>query len=203
MTYASDVAFTAAVKRAQTEHGSRSAYARLEAQRGGFAVAITDELATFIAERDSAFLATTNASGQPYVQHRGGRPGFLRVLDEQTVAFADFVGNKQYITTGNLAENDRAFLFLIDYERRERMKLWGRAKVVVDDAALLAKLIDADYGARVEQAVVFTVEAWDANCPQHIPRLVHADEADAAIRRLQERVAFLERTLRTANVAFT
>jgi len=202
MTYASDVAFTAAVKQAQRDHGSRSAYARMEAQRGGFMVAITDDLASFIAQRDSAYLATANAGGQPYVQHRGGRPGFIRVLDEHTLAFADFVGNKQYITTGNLAENDRAFLFLMDYEHRARIKLWGRAKVVADDPALLATLTDASYDARVEQAIVFTVEAWDANCPQHIPRLVHADDAEAAIARLEQRVAYLEQLLHAANVAF-
>lgn len=203
MKYSSDIAFTAAVKKAQLEHGSRAAYARMEAQRGGFMVEITDDLASFIAERDSAYLATANASGQPYVQHRGGRPGFIRMLDEHTVAFADFVGNKQYITTGNLAENDRAFLFLMDYERRERMKLWGRAKVVADDPALLAKLVDDGYNARVEQAIVFTVEAWDANCPQHIPRLVHASDADAEIARLQKRVASLEQLLHASSIAFS
>jgi uncharacterized protein len=202
MKYSSDVAFSPAVKKAQLEHGSRSAYARMEAQRGGFMVEITDDLASFIAGRDSAYLATANALGQPYVQHRGGPVGFIRVLDKHTVAFADFVGNKQYITFGNLSENDRAFLFLMDYENRERMKLWGRAKVITDDAALLAKLVDNEYGARVEQVIVFTVEAWDANCPQHIPRLVHASDVAGGVARLQERVAYLEETLRTAQVAF-
>jgi predicted pyridoxine 5'-phosphate oxidase superfamily flavin-nucleotide-binding protein len=203
MKYSSDIAFTDAVKQVQERHGSRSAYARMEAQRGGFAVGITDELASFIAQRDSAYLATANAQGQPYVQHRGGRPGFLRVLDEHTIAFADFIGNKQYITTGNLAENDRAFLFLMDYENRERMKLWGRAKVVVDDPALLAKLVDPEYNARVEQAIVFTVEAWDANCPQHIPLLVHAADVAPRITRLEQRIAYLEQTLRAANITFS
>ena len=201
MKFSSDVAFTAAVKKAQLQHGSRSAYARMEAQHGGFMVDITEELASFIAERDSAYLATANAIGQPYVQHRGGPPGFIHVLDEHTVAFADYVGNKQYITIGNLAENDRAFLFLMDYDRRERMKLWGRAKVVTGDPALLEKLVHKGYKARVEQAVVFTVEAWDANCPQHIPHLVHAGEAEAEIARLQQRVAKLELLLRTLTEA--
>ena len=202
MKYSSDVAFTAAVKKAQLEHGSRSAYARMEKQRGGFMGEITDELASFIAERDSAYLATANADGQPYVQHRGGRKGFIRVLDEHTVAFADFVGNKQFITTGNLAENDRAFLFLMDYENRERMKLWGRAKVVTDDPKLLAKLVDNDDRTPIEQAIVFTVAAWDANCPQHIPRLVHASDVASEVAELQQRISYLEQTLRAAHVAF-
>jgi predicted pyridoxine 5'-phosphate oxidase superfamily flavin-nucleotide-binding protein len=175
----------------------------METLHGGFPVAINDELAAFIAERDSAYLATANAEGQPYVQHRGGPPGFLHVLDEHTIAFADFVGNKQYITTGNLAENDRAFLFLMDYENRERMKIWGRAKIVTGDAALLAKLAINGYDARVEQAIVFSVEAWNANCPQHIPQLVHASDVAAGVARLQERIAYLEQTLRDAHVPFT
>jgi predicted pyridoxine 5'-phosphate oxidase superfamily flavin-nucleotide-binding protein len=202
MGFTSDVAFTEAVKRIQRERGSRSSYARLEEKRGGFADAITPEVAAYIAGRDSAYLATANALGQPYVQHRGGPPGFLHVLDPHTLAFADFAGNRQYITLGNLAENDRAFLFLMDYEQQERIKIWGRAKVVTDDAELLAKLVQPEYGARVEQAIVFTVSAWDANCSQHIPRLVHLSEVQEAFEALQRRIGYLETTLRDAGVAF-
>jgi len=169
---------------------------------GGFPDSITPELAAFIAERDSMYLATANAAGQPYVQHRGGPPGFVKVLDAHTLAFADFTGNKQYITTGNLAENDRAFLFLMNYAERERMKIWGRARVVTDDAALFERLADPSYGARVEQAIVFDVEAWNANCPQHIPQLVHASDVEPVVTALRDRVAYLEATLRASNISF-
>ena len=128
----------------------------------------------FIAARNSAYLATASADGQPYVQHRGGPPGFLRVLDRRTIAFADYAGNKQYISTGNLAENERAFLFLMDYAEARRLKLWGRARIVAGDRELLARVADPGYGARIDQAIVFTVLAWDWNCSQHIPRLVPA-----------------------------
>jgi predicted pyridoxine 5'-phosphate oxidase superfamily flavin-nucleotide-binding protein len=202
MTYASDVAFTDTVKRVQRERGSRASYERMERQRGGFATAIDPNVAAFIGERDSAYLATANAVGQPYVQHRGGPPGFIKVLDPHTLAFADFAGNRQYITTGNLAENDRAFLFLMNYAEAERIKIWGRARVVADDAALFETLADPAYGARVEQAIVFDVAAWDANCSQHIPRLIHAERAQRAFDALRRRLAYLEATLRDAGVAF-
>jgi predicted pyridoxine 5'-phosphate oxidase superfamily flavin-nucleotide-binding protein len=187
----SDVAFTESVKAVQERRGSRVAYARLEA-RGGFERELTDELATFIAERDSAYLATASAAGQPYVQHRGGPKGFLRVLDARTLGWADFKGNRQYVTTGNLAENDRAFLFLMDYASRSRVKLWGRARVV-EDPALAARLMPEGYAAKPEQAVLFTVEAWDVNCPQHIPRKLDAAEVEETIAALRERVATLEK----------
>lgn len=202
MTFTSDVAFTESVKRVQQERGSRSAYARMERQRGGFAGAITPEVAAYIAERDSAYLATANAAGQPYVQHRGGPAGFIKVLDPNTLAFADFAGNRQYITTGNLAENDRAFLFLMNYAEAERIKVWGRARVISDDAALLAAVTDPAYDARIEQAIVFTVTAWDANCSQHIPKLIHAARIEPRVRTLQDRIAYLESKLRAAGVAF-
>ncbi|GAC1421779.1 MAG: pyridoxamine 5'-phosphate oxidase family protein [Candidatus Velthaea sp.] len=202
MTFTSDVAFTEAVKRVQQERGSRRSYARMEEKNGGFSGAITPELACYIGERDSAYLATSSAAGQPYVQHRGGPPGFLRVLDEKTLAFADFVGNRQYITSGNLAENDRAFLFLMNYAERERIKIWGRARLVTDDAALFDELAQPDYKAVIEQAIVLHVTAWDANCPQHIPRLVHADGVEATLAALQQRVKYLEMTLGEAGVAF-
>jgi uncharacterized protein len=202
MTYTSDVAFSKAVKAIQTERGSRRSYARLEETRGGFADEITPEIAAYIAERDSAYLATASAAGQPYVQHRGGPPGFIRVLDPHTLAFADFVGNRQYITTGNLAENDLAFLFLMNYAEQERIKIWGRARVVTGDHELFEKLADPRYDARVEQAIVFEVAAWDGNCPQHIPRLVHAERVERALGGLRERVDYLERTLRDAGISF-
>ena len=187
-----DVAFTASVKALQSRAGSRAAYARLEEQ-GGFEDRVTPKLAAFVAERDSFYLATASADGRPYVQHRGGPRGFLRVLDDRTLAFADFGGNRQYITLGNLAENDRAFLFLMDYATRRRIKVWGRARVVEDDPALLARLADPSYDAVPERAIVFTIEAWDTNCRQHIPVLVDAGEAAAAADALRARIAALER----------
>jgi uncharacterized protein len=193
----SDIAFTPAVKAIQDRRGSRHAYERME-ENGGWEDRVTPELAAFIAERDSFFLATANAQGQPYVQHRGGPPGFLRVVDPHTLAFADYRGNRQYITLGNLVENDRAFLFLIDYERRRRIKIWGRARVVADDAALLARLMPDDYKARPEQVILFTIEAWDANCPQHIPRMVPAGAAAARVARLEARIAELEARIAAA-----
>jgi hypothetical protein len=187
----SDVAFTASVKAVQERRGSRAGYARVEA-RGGFATGITDELARFLADRDSAYLATASASGRPYVQHRGGPKGFIRVLDEHTLGWAEFRGNRQYITTGNLAENDQAFLFLMDYAQRARVKIWGRARIVEDDPALVERLMPEGYRATPEQAVLFTVEAWDVNCPQHIPRKLDAAEVEDALVRLRERIAALE-----------
>jgi predicted pyridoxine 5'-phosphate oxidase superfamily flavin-nucleotide-binding protein len=164
---ASDVAFTPAVKEIQQRLGSRANYARMEQGRG-WNTTITADLAGFIAERDSFYLGTASADGQPYIQHRGGKRGFLKVLDEKTLAFADFSGNRQYVSMGNLSENDRAFIFLMDYPNRRRIKVWGRAEFVEDDAELLERLVDPDYDARVERALVFHVEAWDINCPQHI-----------------------------------
>jgi predicted pyridoxine 5'-phosphate oxidase superfamily flavin-nucleotide-binding protein len=187
----SDVAFTDTVKAVQSRRGSRATYAKVEA-RGGFRTAITPELIGFLAEVDTAYLATANAAGQPYAQHRGGPKGFIRAVDATTLGFADFAGNRQYVTTGNLAENDRAFLFLMDYAHRRRVKLWGRARVVEDDPALVARLMPEGYRARPEQAILFTVEAWDANCPQHIPQKLDADEVAAALAELQQRVAALE-----------
>ena len=169
----SDIAFTAAVKAVQDRLGSRRTYARMEAGRG-WETEITPALAEFIGEQDSFFLATASADGQPYIQHRGGPKGFLRVLDPKTLAFADFAGNRQYISVGNLSENPKVHLFLIDYQHQQRIKIWGEARVVEDDPALLAKLVVAGYEARPQRALVIDVLAWDANCPQHIPRKVAA-----------------------------
>jgi predicted pyridoxine 5'-phosphate oxidase superfamily flavin-nucleotide-binding protein len=188
--YASDVAFTPKVKEIQARRGSRRQYARMEEARG-WCTTVTEDLAAFIAERDSFYLATANAAGQPYIQHRGGPKGFLRVIDEHSLAFADFRGNRQYITTGNLAENDKAYLFLMDYTHRRRVKIWGRARVE-DDPALLQSLAAPGYEGKPEQAILFTIEAWDTNCPQHIPQMFAAADVAAAIERLQGRIEELE-----------
>lgn len=165
--------FSAAVRAEQERRGSRETQER-RAASGRFQRELSAEVMRFIGERNSAYLATASADGQPYVQHRGGPAGFLRVLDERTIAFPDYAGNRQYISIGNLAENERAFLFLMDYAAARRLKLWGRARVVAGDPALFARVGDPASEARIEQAIVFTVLAWDWNCSQHIPRLVAA-----------------------------
>jgi len=170
----SDIAFTDTVKAIQSRKGSRQAYARME-QGDGWSTEISADLAAFIAERNSFFMATSNADGQPYIQHRGGPPGFLHVLDPSTLAFADFRGNAQYISQGNLVENPKVHLFLIDYAHRQRVKIWGEARVVEGDPALLKPLMPKGYKARGEQVIVIRVTAWDGNCPQHIPRDAEAD----------------------------
>jgi uncharacterized protein len=192
---ASDVAFTPGVKAIQSRKGSRGAYARMETQ-GGWATAITEELAAFIGRQTSVFLATANTQGQPYIQHRGGPPGFLRVLDEQTIGFADFNGNRQYISSGNLAENPKAQLFLIDYTTRQRIKLWGTARVVEDDKGLIERLMPANYKAKSEQAILFTVDTWDANCPQHIPQRLEASDVTKALESRDLKIAELEAEIR-------
>ncbi len=189
--HASDVAFTDTVKALQSRKGSRAAYARMEAG-GSWEQAITPELKAEIEAQTSVFLATANGDGQPYIQHRGGPAGFLRVLDERTIGFADFAGNRQYITQGNLAENPKAHLFLIDYEHRRRIKIWGTARVVEGDEALLRRLMPAGYRARPEQVVLFSVVAWDVNCPQHIPQRFEAADVQAAIESRDRRIAALE-----------
>ena len=187
----SDIAFTPAVKAVQERKGSRKGYAKMEA-KGGWQNAITDDLAAFIAERDSFYLGTASADGQPYIQHRGGPKGFLKVVDDTTLAFADFKGNRQYITAGNLSENGKAYIFLMDYANRRRIKIWGRARVVVDDPELLERLADAGYKAVPEQAVVFEIEAWDVNCPQHITRRYTEREMASLVGPLQARIGELE-----------
>ena len=191
MTRPSDVAFTETVKAIQTRKGSRQAYARME-QRGGWETEINDELAAFIGEQTSFFLATANADGQPYIQHRGGPKGFLRVLDGSTLAFADVRGNRQYISLGNLEENAKVHLFLIDYAHRRRVKIWGEATVVEDDPVLLAKLTPSDYDAKAERAFVIRVVAWDENCPQHIPQRLEAADVTRALAARDRRIADLE-----------
>jgi uncharacterized protein len=188
----SDVAFTPSVKAIQTRKGSRRSYERVE-ERGGWQTRITPDLAGFIEAQASVFLATVNAQGQPYIQHRGGPAGFLRVLDDKIIGFVDFSGNRQYITQGNLADNPKAHLFLIDYAHRTRVKIWGEARVVEGDAALTAKLMKDGYKARPEQVILFTVTAWAANCSQHIPQRFEAADVAAAIAERDKRIAALER----------
>jgi predicted pyridoxine 5'-phosphate oxidase superfamily flavin-nucleotide-binding protein len=190
-TAPSDIAFTPTVKAIQERRGSRAAYHKMEQTRG-WHTTVTPEIAAFIRERDSAYLATANAAGQPYVQHRGGPPGFIRVIDPRTLGFADYVGNRQYITTGNLAENDRAFLFLMDYAHQRRIKIWGRARVVENDPELMATIMPAGYDATPEQVILFAIEAWDMNCHQHIPRMVNVAAVVATIEQAEQRIAKLE-----------
>lgn len=190
-TYASDVAFTPAVKAIQDRKGSRGGYAHME-EGGGWRTDIDEGLAAFIGEQTSFFLATATADGQPYIQHRGGPAGFIRILDKTTLAFADFRGNRQYITQGNLSENPKAYIFLIDYVNRRRVKIWGEARVVEDDPALTASLMPKDYKARPEQVIVFKIKAWDTNCPQHIPMKFDAADVAAAVAARDTRIAELE-----------
>ncbi|HZN86121.1 MAG TPA: pyridoxamine 5'-phosphate oxidase family protein [Burkholderiales bacterium] len=190
----SDVAFTPAVKAIQARNGSRGAYARME-EGEGWETTLTPEVAAFIAAQTSVFLGTANAAGQPYIQHRGGPAGFLRVLDEKTIGFADLRGNRQFITLGNLAENPRAHLFLIDYAQRRRVKIWGEARVVEDQPALLEKLVPASEKSRAERAIMFSVAAWDANCPKHIPQRFEAADVARALEERDRRIAELEKEL--------
>lgn len=187
----SDIAFTASVKAMQARRGSREAYARMEA-RGGFQTKLTPDLIAFLTEVDTAYLATANSAGQPYVQHRGGPKGFICALDETTLGFADYAGNRQYITLGNLAENDQAFLFLMDYAHRRRIKIWGSARIVEADPELISRLMPKGYPARAERAVLFEVKAWDVNCPRHIPQKFDAAEVVEVVAKLRSRIETLE-----------
>ena len=199
----SDIAFTPSVKAMQSRRGSRVAYEKMEA-RGGFQTKLTPDLTAFLSQVDSVYLATANAVGQPYVQHRGGPKGFISALDETTLGFVDYAGNRQYITLGNLAENDQAFLFLMDYAHRRRIKIWGRARVV-EAAPELLRLIPRGYPARVEQAVLFEVKAWDVNCRRHIPQKLDAGDVAEVVAKLQSRIENLEaenHKLRAAMSAF-
>lgn len=187
----SDIAFTPAVKAWQERHGSRDGYAKME-RKHGWRTTVTPDLEAFLAARQSFYLATASAAGQPYIQHRGGPKGFLKVIDEKTLGFADFSGNKQYISAGNLSENDRAQIFLMDYATRQRIKIWGRARLVEDDPALLAKLTVPNYGGRPERALLFEIKAWDINCPQHIAPLYSEEQVALAIAKLSGRIEELE-----------
>jgi len=198
--YPSDIAFTDSVKAQQTRMGSRRAYAHME-EGTGWQTRITPVLAEFLAARNSMYLATANAAGQPYIQHRGGPPGFLRVVDEQTFGFADFAGNKQYITLGNIQENTKAHVFLMDYAHRRRIKIWGELSAVEGDAALNARLKPEGYKARVERVLLIKVAAWDVNCPQHIPQKIDAEDVTAALAQRDARIAELEAEIRKLRAA--
>jgi uncharacterized protein len=193
-TYSSDVAFSPAVKAIQARKGSRDAYAQVE-QNGGWRTEIDADLTAFLAEQNSMFLATASADGQPYIQHRGGPKGFVRILDKNTLAFADYSGNRQFISQGNLSENPKAHIFLIDYAHRRRVKIWGEARVVDDDPALLKSLMPQGYRARPEQVILFRITAWDTNCPQHIPQKFDAADVAAALAYRDGRIAELEAEL--------
>ena len=194
-TYASDVAFSPAVKQIQARKGSREHYAQQE-QRG-WRTEVDDNLAAFLAETNSFYLATASADGQPYIQHRGGPKGFLKVLDKHTLAFADFAGNRQYITQGNLSENPKGYIFVMDYAHRRRVKIWGTARVVEDDDALVHSMMPKGYRARGEQVILFTIAAWDTNCPQHIPQKFDAADVAAALAARDARITELEAELAT------
>src|SRR6516165_4493265 len=192
--YSSDVAFTPAVKAIQARKGSREAYAHVE-ENGGWRTEIDDKLAGFLADTDSFYLATATADGQPYIQHRGGPKGFIKVLDKTTIAFADYAGNRQYLTQGNLSENPKAYIFIMDYAHRRRVKIWGEARVVEDDPALTQALMPKGYRARPEQVILFKIEAWDTNCPQHIPQKFDAADVAQALAVRDARIAELEAEL--------
>jgi len=193
-TFSSDVAFTPAVKAIQARKGSRDGYAQVE-QSGGWRTEIDEKLAGFLAETNSFYFATASADGQPYMQHRGGPKGFIKILDKNTIAFADFSGNRQFITQGNLSENPKAHIFVMDYAHRRRVKIWGEARVVDDDPALTKSLMPQGYKARPEQVILFRVSAWDTNCPQHIPQKFDTADVAAALAARDARIAELETEL--------
>jgi predicted pyridoxine 5'-phosphate oxidase superfamily flavin-nucleotide-binding protein len=200
-TYSSDVAFTPVVKAIQERKGSREGYADME-RRGGWRTEIDEKLAGFVASTNSFFMATATKDGQPYIQHRGGPKGFIKMLDKNTIAFANYAGNQQYLTQGNLSENPKAHIFIIDYAHRRRVKIWGEARVIEDDPALTEALMPKGYRARPEQVIVFKIAAWDTNCPQHIPQKFDAadvaaamGEASAKIEERDKRIADLEAEL--------
>ena len=193
--YPSDIAFTPAVKAIQSDRGSRTSYSRME-KGGSWETTVTPELEAFLSGLDMFYLGTANAEGQPYIQYRGGSPGFLKVVDEKTLGFADFGGNRQYITLGNLSENTKAFIFLMDYANSQRIKLWGNARLVDDDPKLLEHLRDLDYPGKVERAILFEIEAWDVNCPQHIHKRFSQKQVAPVIEELQGRIAELESEVR-------
>ncbi len=198
LKYTSDIAFTPAVKAIQEKHNSRGSYASME-QFGGWQSEVTEQLKQFLSNIDSFYLSTSNATGQPYTQHRGGPKGFLKVLDNKTLAFADFAGNKQYITAGNLSENNKAFIFLMDYPSKTRIKIWGTAKVVDDDKELLESLSDSSYKARLERVITFAIDAWDINCRQHIQQRFTQEDIKDITDPLEKKIAELETIIKKHN----
>lgn len=195
--YPSDIAFTPSVKAIQTQKGSRSSYSRME-MGGSWETTVSEELRKFLAEMDMFYLGTANAEGQPYIQYRGGSPGFLKVVDERTLGFADFGGNRQYVTLGNISENPKAFIFLMDYAHSRRIKLWGNLRVIEGDAVLLDRLRDPLYPGKAERAILFEIEAWDVNCPQHIHKRFSQKQVAPVIEQLQAKIIELESKLKAA-----
>ena len=194
--FTSDIAFTSTIKALQEHYGSRKAYARMESKRG-WANELSPPIIDFVEKRDSFYMGTSNQEGQPYIQHRGGAPGFLKVMDPKTLAFADFSGNQQYISVGNLSENPRSFMFLMDYPSRTRVKIWGEAHVEFKDKALMESLAVDGYSANVERAIIFKIKAVDVNCPQHIVQRYTSEEIDQMMTPLKERITELENELNT------
>ncbi len=190
-TYVSDIAFSPSVKAQQEKHGSRAGYQKMD-ERGGWRHTVTDDLVEFLSTRDSFYLASSNAEGQPYIQHRGGPKGFLKPLDDKRLAFADFSGNRQYISIGNFVDNTKAFIFLMDYRNKRRIKIWGDVEVVEDDPELMSKLVVDDYQGKPERAFIFTIEAWDSNCPQHIVRRWSENEVAPLVDAMKKRIEILE-----------
>jgi len=200
LLYPSDIAFTETVKAIQNRKGSRRAYANME-QGNGWNTEISDDLKAFIEAQISVFLATANSEGQPYIQHRGGPPGFLKVLDSKTIGFVDFKGNRQFISSGNLADNPKFHLFLIDYVNRQRVKIWGNARIVEGDDALVDRLMPPDYKAKPEQVVLLEVSAWDANCPQHIPQRFEAADVAKVLAERDRKIEALETEVKILRLA--
>jgi len=200
LRYPSDIAFTESVKAIQSQKGSRRAYANME-QGSGWKTEISDELQAFIEAQISVFLATANTDGQPYIQHRGGPPGFLKVLDKQTIGFVDYKGNRQFISSGNLSDNPKFHLFLIDYVNRQRVKIWGRARIVEGDDDLIERLMPANYKAKAEQVILLDVAAWDANCPQHIPQRFEAADVAKLLSERDRKIEALETEVKILRMA--
>jgi len=196
MTNPTDIAFTNSVKAAQERKGSRDIYANM---RMGDEIDI--RLAATIANVRSFYLASASADGQPYIQHRGGPPGFLHVIDKATLAFADFGGNKQYISTGNFDENSKAYIFIMDYAQQRRIKIWGEVEIFGNDHELASRLMPHGYRARLEQVIVFKVTAWDLNCPQHIPKKFLAEDVEQTLESHRARIAELEAELSVLRAA--
>lgn len=187
----SDIAFTDAVKAQQERLGSRDMYDS-QMQHRDWQSEITEDLAAFLAQRNSFYMATISETGYPYIQHRGGPKGFLKVLDTKTLGFADLSGNRQYISTGNLDGSDKVHLFLMDYGNKRRIKLWGRARIVEGDGALLDKLAAPQLRVKAERAFLITVDAWDVNCPQYIPELYSDEIVQQVASKMTQRIAALE-----------
>lgn len=188
-----EISFTPSVLKIQAQQGSADGYATLlepDAERGDSLGAAEK---AFIAARDGFYQATISQTNWPYVQFRGGAAGFLKILNEKTIAYADFRGNRQYVSAGNLVDNDKISLILMDYPNRRRLKIWGHAELIDknDDADLVSSLQMEGYRGLPERAVVITIEAFDWNCPQHIPQRLTAEELKPHLATLHQQIADL------------